>query len=252
MNKRMKVFLGAMAIVALGFLLAGQCVADKIISATADTSIALRCKNGDSSTLTVVVATNGEHIVVTVGGVTTNLTAGSSYDTIAELAAKIEALTNTSGTAETTVDKECSLDADSTDDELLDGTYTAAEGKWLNLLWDTSEADHYDIYLRSRTYQTGVAPYTLKKIMGEPTGTGNATLTIYLDGTAITRELYTSPVYVNPATMNMTGTVTNATVNTVNVDMDVNMPFSGEDPVIIRVTRTAATTGVMAVVIDSQ
>jgi hypothetical protein len=229
-------------------LLAGQAVAGSIVSKAYDAGIALRVKNSFTGDLSIVVATNGEHIVITCDGNATTLTAGTSYDTISELAAGIAACTNTSGDASLTVNAEPSLAADSTDEELLDGTYTAVSGKWLNLLWDTSAAKHYSVYLPSRTYQTGVGAYRLSRVVGEPTGTGNVTLSIYKGGTLINRKVITSPVYV------IDSTTTNATAdNTVNVDWDVGIPFGGDEAVIVRAARaTTATTGILGAVIDPQ
>lgn len=231
-------------------LLAGQAVAGSIVSKAYDAGIALRVKNSFTGDLSIVVATNGEHIVITCDGNATTLTAGTSYDTISELAAGIAACTNTSGEASLTVNAEPSLAADSTDEELLDGTYTAVSGKWLNLLWDTSAAKHYSVYLPSRTYQTGVGAYRVSRVVGEPTGTGDVTLSIYKAGTLVNRQVITSPIYV-PGTGGATNSYT--ADNTVNVDWDVGIPFGGDEAVIVRAARaTTATTGILGAVIDPQ
>ena len=243
---------GCRLITALAVLavMSGQAMAGSIIAKVADGSTALRVKNSFAGDLSIVVATNGEHIVVTCDGNATTLTAGTSYDTIAELAAGIAACTNAAGTASLTVNAEPSLAADSTDDELLDGTYTAKSGQWLDLLWDTSAALHYDVYLPSRTYQTGVGAYRLSKVVGDPTGTGNVTLSIYKGGTLVNRQVITSPLYV-PGSGGTTNSYT--ADDTVNVDWDVGIPFAGDEAVIVRAARaTTATTGILGAVIDPQ
>ena len=231
------------------FFVSGSLWAGPVISKVEDTSVALRVFNGYTGTVTAVVATNGEHIVVTCDGNATTLTAGSSYNTITLLAAGIEALTNAAGTASLTVDSNPSLLADSTDDELLDGTYTAVAGKWLELLWDTSACKFYSLYFPNRSDQTGVSPYVLEKVQGLPGGTGDLTLSVYQARTLIASKFVTSPVYVLPGTLiwGTAATNTMGTVNAVTVDWDLDIPFSGQDAVIVRAERdTAGTTGVLS------
>ena len=234
------------AVIAVVLAVVGwQVQAANVITVGADESAALRVYNGATGTVTAVVETNGEHIVVTVDGNATTLTAGSSYIIISTLAAGIAAVTNAAGEKKLTVDSACALAADSTDDELLDGTYTATAGNWLELLWDTDVHKSYDIYLPSRTYHS-VGAYTIGTIFGEPTGTGDVTLNIYKNRTLISRKIVTSPYYV----LTVTNTI-NAIVPTVNLNEEVNLPASGGDPIIIRATRgTTATTGILSVAID--
>jgi hypothetical protein len=206
------------------------------------------------------VATNGEQITVTCDGLANIVTAGTN-DTIREIVDTLKACTNSSGTTSLTIDEDPSLAADSTDDDLLDGTYTAVAGKWLEVLWDTSQCKHYDLYLPNRSYQIGTAPYIIGNVSGVPGGTGNVTASIYKNRTLVKQQVFTSPVYVNPATWVIPYAAGTATVNsaytnsftadaTVNVDWNVDLPCNGQDGIIVRFSRdTTGTTGLIGAVI---
>jgi len=242
------------------FLVSGSVMAAQIISKVEDTSVALRIKNGYDTTLTWVITAAGMTNTITAGGVSgqTIINTGTgTNDTIVLLAASASVLTNASGVSSLTVNAEPSLAADSIDDELLDGTYTAAAGEWLELLWDTSAHLSLDLYFPSRTYQTGVSAYILDKVQALPTGTGNVTASVYKDGTLIASKIIASPEY-RQSTFLSGGTnaiVTNTydTLTDVNIDWEVDMPFSGKDAVIVRATRaTTLTTGVISATIPNQ
>ena len=241
-------------IVALG-LIAGIVSAQTVVSRIADKSVAMRVKNDSTATLSITIATGGASAAnyVVINSNTNTIDGSGSIDTIAEFAAAIAACTNAAGSKPLTVDSACALAADSTDGELLDGTYTAAAGKWLELLWDTSAHLSYDLYLPGGQYGSG--SYKISKITGCPVGTGNVTLGIYQGGTLIAQQIYTSPVYVNPATLLVGGTNvstnTMGVVDVVNVDWAVDMRNLGGEAVIVRAARaTTATTGIISAVIE--
>jgi hypothetical protein len=233
-------------IVALG-LIAGIASAQVVMSETADTSPAMRVKNDSTATLSITIDTAGAGAAnyVVINDNTNTIDGSGSIDTIAEFAAAIAACTNAAGSKLLVVDSNCALDADSTDGELLSGTYTAAAGKWLELPWDTSGHLSYDLYLPGGQYGSG--SYKISKIVGCPVGTGNVTLGIYQDGTLIAQQIYTSPVWkYSDATM------TNGAADAVvNVDWAVNMRNLGGEAVIVRATRgTTATTGIIGAIIE--
>jgi len=240
------------------FLVSGSVMAAQIISKVEDASVALRVKNGYDTTLTIVVTGAGTNLTVACDAHTNTVNGDvAACDIISELDAAILACTNAAGTASLTINAEPSLAADSTDGELLDGTYTAAEGKWLELLWDTSAHLSLDLYFPSRTYQTGVSAYILDKVQALPTGTGDVTASVYKNGTLIASKVITSPSYVLPETLLTGGTNINTntlgTVATVNLDWEVDMPFTGKDAVIIRAARaTTLTAGVISATIPNQ
>jgi hypothetical protein len=247
----MKKVIGLIA--AIG-LIAGIASAQVVMSKAQDKSVALRVKNGDTTTLTVVVTGAGTNFAVTVGGQAQTVDGNAATgDTATELAGLLAACTNTSAKKTLTVDANCSLAADVTKAKMLDGTYTAAAGKWLELLWDTSAHLSYDIYLPGGEYGSG--SYKISKITGCPVGTGNVTLGIYQGGTLVGQQVYTSPVYVNPATWIDEGTNghtnTYGVVAVVNVDWVVDMRNLGGQAVLIRAARaTTADAGIISAVIE--
>jgi len=250
MKTKMFGLYGIAVALAAVFLVSGSVMAAQIISKVEDASVALRVKNGYDTTLTWVITGGGMTNTITAGAVAQTIIASGSgtNDTIVLLAASASALTNASGTTSLTVNAEPSLAADSTNAELLDGTYTAAAGEWLELLWDTSTHLSMDLYFPSRTYQTGVSAYILDKVKALPTGTGDVTASIYKDGTLIAQKVVTSPVYV----LSVTNTV-NTSVATVNLDWELDMPFTGKDAVIVRAARaTTLTAGVISATIPNR
>lgn len=244
-----------LGIMAVMILVSGQVWAAQIISAVEDASVAMRVKNGYTSTLTIVVTGAGTNMTVAADA-HTNTIDGNVSNTITLLNTALLGVTNAAGTASLTINTEPSLLTDSTDGELLDGTYTAAADKWLELLWDTSAHLSFDLYFPSRTYQTGVSAFILEKVQGVPGGTGNATVSVYKNRTLIGQKIIASPEY-RPSSFLSGGTnsiVINTfdTLNDVSLDWDLNMPFTGKDPVIIRATRaTTATTGVIGAVVPN-
>jgi len=252
MNSKLNRYFGIVVAFAVAVLLSGLCNAAQIVSKVEDASAALRVKNGYDTTLTIVVTGAGTNLVVTAGALATTLD-GTILTNTADYATAIAACTNTAGTKSLTVNAEPSLAADAMTAKLLNGTYTAAPGAWLELLWDTSVCLHYDLYLPSGKYQAGVPAYTLASVTAAPGGTGNVTASIYKAGTLIARKTVVSPVYVNPATWQTTNWTNSFTADAVvNLDWPLNMPFLGTDAVIVRVARaTTATTGVISGVIPN-
>jgi len=233
-------------IVALG-LIAGIASAQVVMSKAADKSVAMRVKNDSTATLSITIATGGASAAneVVINSNTNTIDGSGSIDTIVEFAAAIAACTNAAGSKPLTVDSACALAADSTDGELLDGTYTAAAGKWLELLWDTSASLSYDLYLPGGQYGSG--SYKISKITGCPVGTGDVTLGIYQGGTLIAQQIYTSPIWkYSDATM-----TNGAADDVVNIDWAIDMRNLGGEAVIVRAARaTTATTGIISAVIE--
>ena len=258
MKTKMFGLYGIAVALAAVFLVSGSVMAAQIISKVEDTSVALRVKNGYDATLTIVVSGSGTNFTVACDANTNTIDGDvAGCDIISELDAAILACTNAAGEASLTINAEPSLAADSTDGEMLDGTYTAAPGKWLELLWDTSAHLSLDLYFPSRTYQTGVSAYILDKVQSLPTGTGDVTASVYKNGTLIASKVITSPSYVLPETLLTGGTNINTntlgTVATVNLDWELDMPFTGKDAVIVRATRaTTLTAGVISATIPNQ
>lgn len=234
-------------------LMASVAMAQVVKVKGADGSAALRIYNGYTGTLSVAVLGSGTQLTVTCDGNVNTITGTGSDDTIAELEVAIAACTNAAGEKKLSVDSAMALAADSTDLELLTGTYTATAGNWATLLWDTSVHLSYDLYFPTSVMQPGQGAYEITSIQGQPTGTGNVTLSIYIDRVLVDQQVYVSPVYVNAASWISAGS--NASVTNANVaDAIVNLNYkpnglrcTGAQPVIIRAARaTTATTGIIS------
>lgn len=241
------------AVMAITLLAVATSIAQVVVSKVQDKSVAMRVKNGYSATLTIVVTGSGTNFTVACDANTNTVDGAGATDTIAELAAAFVACTNAAGTKSLVCDTDCALSADSTDGELLDGTYTAAPGKFLELLWDTSAALHYDVYLPGGVYGSG--SYKLQKVTAYPGGTGNVTMGIYQGGVLIAQQVITSPVYVNAATYLTGGTNINTNtlgvVADVNIDWPLNIRSVGAQAILIRASRaTTATSGVISAIIE--
>jgi hypothetical protein len=185
-----------------------------------------------------VVTTNGAaNDMAVIIGTTTNTVAGdSTIDTVAELRAALEACIYVSGTTTTTpivVDSQYSLTTDSTDGELLDGTYTLTNGTITSVMYDTSTALHYSLSARGGM---------LKSVAGDVGGTGDITLSIYSGGNLVWNETQYAGVFNSVATTQLKA-------------VQLNREFSDglyiPNRMLIRATRgTTATTGGFTAVID--
>lgn len=242
-------------IIAVG-LMAGLATAQVVVSKVEDAGIAFQVQNGYTGTCTIVVS--GERAagsvmtnVITCDGNATTLVVTNGGTVMSTYEALITACTNAAGSAKLVINSEPSLAVDTI--AILAGTYTALAGKWVDVLWDTSAALHYDLYFPGKTYGHGA--YTIGSVQAYPGGTGNATIAIYQGGTLIAEKVITSPLYVNPATLLAGGT--NVSTNTMGVDATVNVDWPlgirslGAQPIIVRASRvTTATTGVISAIIE--
>jgi len=207
----------------VGASLAGS----KSVVEIADTSPALRFYNGfgTGTNVVIVIATGGAHAAMRnlVGAVPFVFDGSGSTDTITEISSYYGSMTDAYGNAYITMDKDCSLDADSTDGELLDGTYTATPGNWAEILWDTSDVAFFSAYWPVSEFEGGVY---VSRLFGAPGGTGNATISVYAAQTLLYQ----------------TGVISN-TLSSTFIDLDVVVPCTAGRGVFVRAARTTATTG---------
>tara|TARA_R110002110_G_scaffold336074_3_gene546633 strand:+ start:10225 stop:10956 length:732 start_codon:yes stop_codon:yes gene_type:complete len=113
--------------------------------------------------------------------------------------------------------------------------------------WDTSNCLHYDSAAGVMVGSTPVQAGKIGRVFGDPIGTGNVTLSIYVDGSVKWSRLITSPVYVLSA---------DATVNVAETssafDYEVNIDV-GTQPAFVRASRaTTATTGGIGLSVDAR
>ncbi len=225
--------------------------AGELVSEGADGSAALRVKSS-AGALSIAVTGQGTNLSVVIGGHTNAVTGCTNA---AQYVAAIVACTNASGTKTLSVDDGASLSTDTLLANLLTGTYTADENQWAELLWDTSQCKFYQVYLPKASVSPGSTALKVTRIIGEPTGTGTVTVNVYVEKVEKDRRVFESPYYVLPATWlsdgNAVSTNANTSVDTINLDIPVEVTKGSSQGVIIRATRaTTATTGVLGVSVE--
>lgn len=229
-------------IIALIALVASGVFAQSIHYEAADSSPAIRIYNGGTETVTIAIYSGGAAATnsVTIGSTATAVDGSGDTDTVAELAAAIIACTNSAGSTVLTADTDCvAATTESTDGELLDGTYTAAAGAWLEIPWDTSDVKFYSVYIPDA--QAGgirVSNSKLKTAYGNPTGTGNVTLSVYKGGALVYQQLMPE-VY---AYSNNTATVA--------LPVSIDIPVGSESVLVKAERATTATTGLLGIVLE--
>ena len=228
-----------LTIALIAFIGGGVFAAGGIYFDVADNAPALRVYNGGTEAVTInIYAGDNATNSVTIGSTVNTLNMSSTVDTITEVAALIRACTNSAGVAVLTVDADCSLAADSTDDELLDAQVISIASKaWGEIVWDTSVALFYGAYVPDgdapKDQRTDV---TIEQIYGNPIGTGAVTLSVYLDGTLSWQKLMPE-VY---AYSNDTASV--------SLPVMVGIPAQKKAIIIRALRATTATTGNIGVV----
>jgi len=192
-----------------------------IVFSSADANTAMTVVNGGSEAVTIGIVSAGasSNNLVIIGSTTNTINGAGDIDTVAEFAAAIEACVNSDGDAPLSVKTGMSLSTDSTDGELLTGSYTLAAGigQSVNIPLDTSAALYYSIY---------VPKGELALVYGDPKGTGALTLSVYENGSLVFNQVA-------------------STNDNLVIEEDfgtIGLPTSGK--VIVRATRaTSATTG---------
>ena len=125
------------------------------------------------------------------------------------------AATNLSGKAVLEVDADCSLAADSTDDELLDAQLISLQpGEVGDIVWDTSTALFYSCYIPNAksAFAPNPAYKEIESIFGTIGGTGNITVNIYKNGTEVYSDMIISPQGVPGGATNVTDEITPASL----------------------------------------
>lgn len=212
----------------------------------ADAATAFRIYNGYTGDLTFVVqGTGGTQYTASADG---NLNTIAAKTNMNVLVPAILGVTNAAGQSKLVVDASQALNLDFTTNALLAGTYTAASGAWVDVLWDTSGALFYQASVPAAQFfdRDGepilgrvAQPFKVKKIYGDVTGTGNVTLKVYVDGSEKYSRVFPSPVLSLGA--NGTGATTN---DLIALDVDAGIPVGSQSSVIVRALRaTTATNG---------
>jgi len=212
----------------------------------ADTAAAaaFRIKYNGSETATVqfIGTTNIQFI----NGTKTDNISLETTQAVDYVVIQANAITNSSGQAQFTVQPWASLTTDDVGSNLIAvAATTLKKNRWYYLgTWDTSLVKRYGVvasFCASKANADLGNPAILQKIAGNIGGTGDVTLRVY-KGTSdkIWEKLITSPVYVRG--LYETTVQTNGVVNTVTLDEDVMLPI-GHSGVKYYIRAARATTG---------
>jgi hypothetical protein len=205
---------------------------------TTDASAAFRVQNisQGNDTITVVIQTAGAGAANTVsdGTTTTTIDGSGGIDTIATFTAAVAASADANSALIVKVDANCALSTDSTDGELLSGSYTVAPGKWVDIPWDTSAVNYFSTYFPAGTVGGAAGGKDLIHIHGSLSATGIVTTAVYADGVKVYEG-------VDAAAAGATG------IDFLTADTPI--PTEGSKSILIRSSAvgTAATGGIGAV-----
>jgi hypothetical protein len=219
-----------------------------------DSSPAVRVYNGFSSDLVITTGGASGSITCVVDSTTTTITDGN-WDTVADLAAQLTTISNSSSRTLAKTDTDCvAATTESTDDELMDNTaVTIKAGTWGDIVWDTSDVAHFDVYIPGGDVGGANETKLVEKILGSVGGTGNITLTGYIDGVQAWENLIVSPVYRVGATSANTTTSEQWVADDISpgeLNLPVDLGVNPSENLLIRATRaTTGTTGGMTAII---
>ena len=219
--------------------------------ATADATAAFRIKYNGSAATATISNTPLQMVVVDDTVSTTIVFTNTATYTAAGIKALIEACTNSAGAMNYKCEYWGMISTDIVSNRVVQQTnVNMADGKWHTdlLKIDTSTALEYDAV----SYADSVPERWLSKIYGDPLGTGNVGLSVYIDSGSGYTQVYgktiTSPVYVPDSMASITNVTT--AVNVVGVDESLafgtvyGLRIPQNAKCLVRATRaTTATTG---------
>jgi hypothetical protein len=216
-----------------------------------DAAPVFRVKNSGTEKVDMCVAATTFTLTITNGSCVTTKTIDEST-TVADIAAAVEASTNSESKRVLSVDYDCSLATDIWSNEVVTGT-TTIQANQHNYVdgpkWDTSACLYFSAFYPGSD-KGGVGDVkAVARVFGDVGGTGNITLRGYADGTEIYQRSIVSPQYVFGP-----GGVTNTAsdeVGTGIIDFTIDLPIAQTEGVMFRATRaTTATTGGLGLVLD--
>lgn len=156
-----------------------------------DEAYALRIKYKGSATATISNA--ADRIVLTDDGTANSVVL---TNTMSYVLSDIIAATNSSGVRNFIPEYYCSLSSDTLSNKLVTSSAastTVSDGSWYLIgKMDSSTNKSYDVCRAG----DGQPPAMLTSVFGEPGGTGNVQVAVYIDGNKIWQKVYTSPIYV--------------------------------------------------------
>jgi len=181
----------------------------------ADTTAPFAIRYMDADNVGTITVTSNTVVLVDDGN-TNTITHATAYNTLTEYMAGVNAATNTSGTKNFEAVYWCGLAADAiATNSLVALSATTLTRQWSYAVkWDTSTCLHYDSAVGAMIQTTPVAAGKIDRIFGDPIGTGDVTLSIYVDGSKKWSRLIASPVYVTPSSTSTGGWVVPTVTNT--------------------------------------
>ena len=226
-----------------------------------DTSPAFFVHNTGSENVTVsIYAGDAATNKVTIGSTSTTLDMSGTDDTIAEVAALIEACANSAGVKVLKVDYNCSLGADSTDDELMDNATAAVVvrpgARKAGSFWDTSVAKFYSTYFAGDNADGGDGSMRiLRCIGGNIGGTGDVTVNIYRNGVEVFEHVVATSYAWSAAGTTETWAEQSVKDGQLGLNAflaNLDFPLEGGKNYLVRATRaTTGTTGSIVGIVET-
>ena len=133
------------------------------------------------------------------------------------------------------------------DNDLIVAAATTIGREWNSIVkWDVSNELHYDCVVSHMVNDNVVGPAKITHVFGEPLGTGDATVSVYVDGVRKYYQMIISPVYVLGVA---------STTNVANVSIDLSQLIDLGDGVdvgkasmaFVRVARAVCSSGGLGV-----
>lgn len=238
MNRKM--IIGLAVLLAIPLIGYSQVTASKFRAADASCALAVKYIGTDTNLVTVAEPV----ITVVADGLSQTKTMGETT-TVGDVGAWFEAITNATGAK---LFKAVAWEALTTDimtNKILASSASEVDKTWdmSKICWDVSDALHYDVVCdtpNANGYARG--NYMLKGISGDPTGTGNVTLNVYVDDTMLYQKTFTSPVYV-PTSVGTTNTAADPIVTLESADFPGIWIGAGQKGLVRATRATSATTG---------
>ena len=213
---------------------------------TSDASPALRINNTSKYKCVITITGDDATNTVVIGSTTTTIDmSGTDVDTIAELASAIAAATDDDGNTPLVVDSYSGavLTSESVDAELMVEAVTIERAQWGSINWDTSDTKHYRAAVAKKTYGASRGSVLVKSVYGSAGGTGDVTVTAYINRVEVYRKVIESPVYAWSAA-GTTETWAEDDVSMGVIDIPLNLVVSPSDNLTVSVDReTTGTTG---------
>ena len=182
--------------------------------------------------------------------------ASASYDTFTEVAAAIEACTNSAGKKLLTVVRDCvAAQTETISNNVVTGSITLKAGEAGTVYkWITGNVKHYDCFIPASGHGVKRGNAVLEKIYGNVGGTGNITLNIYVDGTEKYEKVIRVPTYYATDAANLSNITNTADqVSAAQLDERIDFWVGAKQDCLVRATRaTTATLGSLGVKVANE